>query len=96
MVSLFKMSKSLNYFVKAFCKDGEIVPGIVAAYTRPEDNPKERTGFIEVDKQCHYIVLKQYELDKLEVYDASGRMVNTEPSAFDKFKYFMLGRDINK
>ena len=96
MVSLFKMSKSVNYFVKAFCKDGEIVTGIVAAYTRPEDNPKERTGFIEVDKQSHYIVLKQYEPDKLEVYDAPGRMVNTDPSAFDKFKYFMPGRDINK
>ena len=96
MVSLFKMSKSVNYFVKAYCKDGEIVTGVVAAYTRPEDNPKERTGVIEVDKKSHYIVLKQYELDKLEVYDASGRMVNTEPTAFDKFKYFMLGRDINK
>ena len=49
-----------------------------------------------MDKKSHYIVLKQYELDKLEVYDASGRMVNTEPTVFDKFKYFMLGRDINK
>lgn len=96
MVSLFKMSKSVDYFVKAYCKDGEIVTGIVAAYTRPEDNPKERAGFIEIDKKSHYIVLKQYELDKLEVYDASGRLVNTEPTTFDKFKYFMLCRDINK
>ena len=70
MVSLFKMSKSVNYFVKAVCKDGEIVTGIVVTYTRPEDNPKEITGFIEVDKQSHYIVLKQYELDKLEAYHA--------------------------
>ncbi len=96
MVSLFKMSKSVNNFVKAYCKDGEIVTGFVVSYTRPEDNPNERTGYIEVDKKSHYIVLKQYELDILEVYDASGRAVNTEPAAFDKFKYFMLGRDINK
>ena len=96
MVSLFKMSKSVNYFVKAYCKDGEIVTGVVAAYTRPEVNPKERTGFIEVDKKSHYIVLKQYDLYKLEVYYASSTMVNTETTAFDKFKYFMLGRDINK
>ena len=96
MVSLFKMSKSVNYYVKAYRIDEEIVTGIVAAYTRPEDNPNEKTGFIEVDKKSHYIVLKQYELDKLEIYDAAGRMVNTEPTAFDRFKYFMLGRDINK
>ena len=66
------------------------------SYTRPEDNPNERTGYIEVDKKSHYIVLKQYELDILEVYDSTGRAVNTEPAAFDKLKYFMLGRDINK
>ena len=97
MVSLFKMSKSVNCYVKAYCKDGEIVTGIVASYTRPEDNPNERTGFIEVDKKSPYIVLKQYELENLEIYDAAtGRKINTEPTAFEKFKYFMLGRDINK
>lgn len=96
MVSLFKMSKSVNHFVKAHCKVGEIVTGFVVSYTRPEDNPNERTGYIEVDKKSHYIVLKQYELDILEVYDSTGRAVNTEPAAFDKLKYFMLGRDINK
>ena len=96
MVSLFKMSKSVNHFVKAHCKDGEIVTGFVVSYTRPEDNPNERTAYIEVDKKSHYIVLKQYELDILEVYDSTGRAVNTEPAAFDKLKYFMLGRDINK
>ncbi len=96
MVSLFKMSKSVNHFVKAHCKDGEIVTRFVVSYTRPEDNPNERTGYIEVDKKSHYIVLKQYELDILEVYDSTGRAVNTEPAAFDKLKYFMLGRDINK
>lgn len=96
MVSLFKMSKSVNYYVKAYCKDGEVVTGIVANYTRPEDNPNEKTGFIEIDKKSHYIVLKQYELDKLEIYNAAGIEVSAEPSTFDKFKYFMLGRDINK
>ena len=96
MVSLFKMSKSVNCYIKARCKDGEIVTGFAASYTRPEDNPNERTGFIEVDKKSHYIILKQYELESLEIYDAAGRIINTYPTAFKKYKYFMLGRDINK
>ncbi len=97
MVSLFKMSKSEGMLVKAYCKDGEIVTGIVSMYIRPEDNPKEKTGVIEVDKKSHYIVLKQHELDKLEVFDPStGMQVSTKPTTFDRFKYFMLGRDINK
>ncbi len=96
MVSLFKMSKSIGCYIKAYCKDGEVVEGYVASYTRPEDNPKTKTGYIEVDRKSHYIVLKQYEIDKLEIYDASGREVSCEPDLFDKIKYFMLGRDINK
>lgn len=96
MVSLFKMNKSVNYFVKAYCKDGEVVTGLVASYTRPEDNPKERAGFIEIDRKSHYIVLKQYELDNLEIYDRAGHKINAEPTLFDKFKYFMLCKDINK
>lgn len=97
MVSLFKMSKSEGMFVKAYCKDGEIITGIVATYTRPEDNPKERTGIIEIDKKSHYVVVKQHELDKLEIYDpVTGIAVSTKPTTFEKLKYFMLGRDINK
>lgn len=97
MVSLFKMSKSEGMFVKAYCKDGEIVTGIVSIYTRPEDNPKERTGVIEIDRKNHYVVIKQHELEKLEIYDpATGLAVSTKPTFFDRLKYFMLGRDINK
>lgn len=97
MVSLLKMSKSEGMFVKAHCKDGEIITGIVSHYTRPEDNPRELTGVIEIDRKDHYIVVKQHELDKLEIYDpATGLEVSAKPTFFDKLKYFMLGRDINK
>ena len=97
MVSLFKMSKSEGMFVKAYCKDVEIVTGIVSTYTRPEDNPRERTGVIEIDKKNHYVVIKQHELDKLEIFDpVTGLAVSTKPTTFEKLKYFILGRDINK
>ena len=97
MVSLFKMSKSVGMFVKAYCKDCEIVTGIVSTYTRPEDNPRERTGVIEIDKKNHYVVIKQHELDKLEIFDpVTGLAVSTKPTTFEKLKYFILGRDINK
>ncbi len=98
MVTLFKMSKSEGMLVKAYCKDGEVITGLVSRYIKPEDNLKDRTtGVIEIDKKSHYVVLKQHELDKLEVFDpSSGLPVSTKPTTLDRFTYFMLGRDINK
>ena len=56
-----------------------------------------RKILIEIDKKSHYVVVKQHELDKLEIYDpATGIAVSTKPTTFEKLKYFMLGRDINK
>ncbi len=97
MVTLFQMSKSEGMLVNVKCKDGEVVQGIVSRYIRPEDNPKERAGVIEIDKKSHYIVLKQDDIEKLEIYDPKTKvLVSTKPTTYDRFIYFMLGRDINK
>lgn len=97
MVTAREMGKSLGNYVKAYCKNGDLIEGMVANYVRPEDNYPFQIGQIEIERQNCYIVLKQHEVDRLEIYDRkTGLAIKSEPTGWEKFKYFMLGKDINK
>lgn len=95
-VTEFALNKSFGSFVVVKCTDGEIVKGRVANFISSRDNPRGREAVIEINRKTHYIVLRQREIESIEILDSHGNPISLKPTLMDRITYFMLGRDVNK
>lgn len=65
-----ELYNSLGQEVKVFCKDGQILEGIVEGFDNSIDNaPREASIDIKMENRFHCIVIYADEIEKIELTD---------------------------